>query len=388
MSGVRIRVGIGGWVFPPWRGVFYPPGLPQARELAHASRQVTAIEINGTFYGSQKPASFRRWHDETPEDFVFSLKGPRFVTHRSDLATAGPSIDRFFTTGVLELRDKLGPVLWQFAPRMAFDEAGFAAFLELLPQQLEGRAIRHVVEVRHRSFAAPSFTELLRAHRVVVALVDDDNHPAFEAITGAGRCRSRMAAAPSRTCRSCPSTSILIRSSRARPRSAASESRLRNGTCRASCPTQAGPIRAVPVSVRAEITTGTANCATPSWSPTAQRTISAWRRALAASVDSRAAALRGAGSIASTRPADPILRANGTVHSPRLAPTSITTEPGCRNPRTAGWTCGGWSRACRPRASSGLGTCTRSPVRCNTNPPGQSRSSRARRRFSRQRRMS
>jgi uncharacterized protein YecE (DUF72 family) len=171
-------------VFPPWRGVFYPPGLPQARELAHASRQVTAIEINGTFYGSQKPASFRRWHDETPEDFIFSLKGSRFVTHRSDLATAGPSIDRFFTTGLLELRDKLGPVLWQFNPRMAFEEAGFAAFLELLPQQLDGRAIRHVVEVRHRSFAAPSFTALLRRHRVAVALVDDDNYPAFDAITG------------------------------------------------------------------------------------------------------------------------------------------------------------------------------------------------------------
>ena len=180
----KIRVGIGGWVFPPWRGVFYPPGLPQARELAHASRQVTAIEINGTFYGSQKPASFRRWHDETPEDFVFSLKGPRFVTHRSDLATAGPSIDRFFTTGLLELRDKLGPVLWQFAPRMAFDEAGFAAFLELLPRQLDGRAIRHVVEVRHRSFASPSFAEMLRRHRVAVAMVDDDNYEAFESITG------------------------------------------------------------------------------------------------------------------------------------------------------------------------------------------------------------
>lgn len=183
-STARVRVGIGGWVFPPWRGVFYPPGLQQARELAHASRQVTAIEINGTFYGSQKPASFRRWHDETPEDFVFSLKGPRFVTHRSDLASAGPSVDRFFSTGVLELRDKLGPVLWQFNPRMAFDEAGFAAFLELLPQQLDGRAIRHVVEVRHRSFAAPSFAELLRRHRVAVALVDDDNYSAFEAITG------------------------------------------------------------------------------------------------------------------------------------------------------------------------------------------------------------
>ena len=182
--GPKIRVGIGGWVYPPWRGVFYPRGLPQARELAHASRQVTAIEINGTFYGAQKPASFRRWHDETPEDFVFSLKGPRFATHRSDLAVAGPSVDRFFASGVLELRDKLGPVLWQFAPWMAFDEAAFAAFLELLPHRLDGRAIRHVVEVRHQSFASASFMDLLRRHKVAVALVDDDKYQAFGEITG------------------------------------------------------------------------------------------------------------------------------------------------------------------------------------------------------------
>src|ERR1700757_5205401 len=179
----KIRVGIGGWVYPPWRGVFYPPGLRQADELAHASRQVTAIEINGTFYGAQKPVSFRRWHDETPEEFVFSVKGPRFATHRSDLATAGPSIDRFFASGVLELRDKLGPILWQFAPRMTFDEANFAAFLELLPHQLDGRAIRHVVEVRHRSFASPAFTNLVRRNQVAVALVDDDHFPVFAEIT-------------------------------------------------------------------------------------------------------------------------------------------------------------------------------------------------------------
>jgi uncharacterized protein YecE (DUF72 family) len=180
----KVRVGIGGWVYPPWRGVLYPPGLPHARELAHASRQVTAIEINGTFYGAQRPASFRRWHDETPEDFVFSLKGPRFATHRSDLAAAAPSIDRFFASGVLELRDKLGPILWQFAPWMPFDEGGFGAFLELLPRHLEGRALRHVVEVRHRSFASPSFMELLRRQQVAVAMVDDDNYPPFDDITG------------------------------------------------------------------------------------------------------------------------------------------------------------------------------------------------------------
>ncbi len=181
--GATIRVGIGGWVFAPWRGIFYPPGLTQARELSHASRQVTAIEINGTFYGSQKPASFRRWHDETPDDFMFSLKGPRFVTHRRDLATAGPSIERFFASGVLELGEKLGPVLWQFAPFLRFDEEGFAGFLALLPREIEGRRLRHVVEVRHASFAAPGFPELLRRHGVAVALVDDEKYPMIDEIT-------------------------------------------------------------------------------------------------------------------------------------------------------------------------------------------------------------
>jgi uncharacterized protein YecE (DUF72 family) len=181
--GGTIRVGIGGWVFAPWRGAFYPSGLVQARELFHASRQVTAIEINGTFYGAQKPASFRRWHDETPDDFVFSVKGPRFVTHRRDLATAGPSIDRFLAGGVLELGAKLGPILWQFAPFMRFDEAAFTAFLALLPREIDRRALRHVVEVRHSSFVSPGFIELLRRHNVAVALVDDEKYPAITDIT-------------------------------------------------------------------------------------------------------------------------------------------------------------------------------------------------------------
>ncbi len=178
-----IRVGIGGWVFPPWRGVLYPAGLVQSRELAYASRQVTAIEINGTFYGSQKPESFRRWRDETPEDFIFSLKGPRFVTHRRDLATAGPSIERFLASGVLELRDKLGPILWQFAPFLRFDEKGFGDFLALLPNEAEGRTLRHVVEVRHPSFAAPAFFALLRQHKAAVAQVDDEKLPLLTEIT-------------------------------------------------------------------------------------------------------------------------------------------------------------------------------------------------------------
>jgi uncharacterized protein YecE (DUF72 family) len=178
-----IRTGIGGWVFPPWRGVFYPPGLVQARELAYASRQVSAIEINGTFYGRQKPESFRRWREEAPEDFVFSVKGPRFVTHRSELGTAGPSIERFFASGVLELGDKLGPILWQFAPFLRFDEAAFGDFLALLPPALDGRGLRHVVEVRHPSFAIPAFFALLGRHRVAVALVDDAKYPPLEALT-------------------------------------------------------------------------------------------------------------------------------------------------------------------------------------------------------------
>jgi uncharacterized protein YecE (DUF72 family) len=178
-----IRVGIGGWVFPPWRGVFYPPGLTQSRELAHASRQVTSIEINGTFYGAQKPTSFRKWYAETPEDFVFSVKGPRYATHRRELGEAGSSIERFFASGVLELREKLGPILWQFPPTTKFDEQNFGAFLELLPGAIDGRAIRHVVEVRHPSFAAAAFIDLLRRKGVALAFVDDKDRPATQDVT-------------------------------------------------------------------------------------------------------------------------------------------------------------------------------------------------------------
>jgi uncharacterized protein YecE (DUF72 family) len=174
----QIRVGIGGWVYSPWRGVFYPAGLQQTRELGYASRQLTTIEINGTFYGPQKPASFRRWYDETPEDFVFSLKGPRFATHRPDLAGAGPTFDRFFSSGVSELREKLGPILWQFPPNAPTDEGAFAAFIGLLPERIDGHALRHAVELRHPKAPTNSLVDLLRQHRV--ALVADDNNPDFE----------------------------------------------------------------------------------------------------------------------------------------------------------------------------------------------------------------
>jgi uncharacterized protein YecE (DUF72 family) len=173
----KIRVGVGGWVYPEWRGVFYPPGLPQARELEYASSRLTTIEINGTFYRTQNPASFRRWHEETPEDFVFSLKGPRFATHRPDFAEAGPAIDRFLGSGVLELQDKLGPILWQF-PGVPADEGAFDAFLDLLPLQIDGRTLRHAVELRGRKAPTPSLIDLLRGKRV--ALVVGDDRPDFE----------------------------------------------------------------------------------------------------------------------------------------------------------------------------------------------------------------
>ncbi|MGE0119150.1 MAG: DUF72 domain-containing protein [Dongiaceae bacterium] len=178
-----IRVGIGGWAFAPWRGTFYPADLKQADELKHASRRLTTIEINGTFYRTQSAASFRKWRDETPEDFVFSVKGHRAVVNSRKLAEAGEPIDWFFKSGVLELGDKLGPVLWQFAPFKKFNAEDLGAFLGLLPRQAGGRALQHVVEVRHESFRVPEFVALLRAHNVAVVYADSDEHPAIADVT-------------------------------------------------------------------------------------------------------------------------------------------------------------------------------------------------------------
>lgn len=179
----KIRVGIGGWTFEPWRGVFYPAGLAQKRELAYASERLTSIEINGTYYGSQKPESFTRWRDDTPDNFVFSVKGPRFTTNRRVLAEAGSSIERFFAGGVLELKDKLGPINWQFLPTKKFDADDFEAFLKLLPARVEGRAIRHVVEVRHDSFIVPEFVALLRKYGVATVLTDKKAYPKIPDVT-------------------------------------------------------------------------------------------------------------------------------------------------------------------------------------------------------------
>lgn len=180
----EIRIGVGGWTFAPWRGVFYPGDLAQKNELAYASRKLTAIEINATYYGSQKPDSWRRWSSETPDDFVFTVKGSRFATNRRDLAGAADSITRFFDQGLLELGDKLGPVLWQFAPTKKFDAADFGGFLELLPTAIDGRPIRHCVEVRHDSFCTPAFAALLRQFATPVVFADHGTYPAISDVTG------------------------------------------------------------------------------------------------------------------------------------------------------------------------------------------------------------
>ncbi|ODT06875.1 MAG: hypothetical protein ABS35_45385 [Kaistia sp. SCN 65-12] len=172
-----IRVGIGGWTFEPWRDNFYPPGLAQKRELEYASSKLTSIEVNGTYYGSQKPESFRKWAEETPDDFVFALKGPRFATNRRVLGEAGESIGRFFDSGVTELGKKLGPINWQFMATKKFDAEDFEAFLKLLPGSVGGLAIRHVVEVRHPSFETPDFIALARRHGVAVVVADSDDYP-------------------------------------------------------------------------------------------------------------------------------------------------------------------------------------------------------------------
>lgn len=178
-----IRVGIGGWTFAPWRGTFYPPGLPHAKELAYASQNLTAIEVNGTFYGSQKPESFRSWRDQTPDSFVFALKGPRFATHRRDLTQAGESVQRFLDTGVTELGEKLGPLLWQFPPTRAFDPTSMRPFLEALPERHQDRPLRHVVETRHASFADPAWVELLREFGVAAAIVESEKHTLLADLT-------------------------------------------------------------------------------------------------------------------------------------------------------------------------------------------------------------
>jgi uncharacterized protein YecE (DUF72 family) len=192
---MTIRTGISGWRYAPWRTVFYPRGLPQRSELEYASRRLTSIEVNGSFYALQRPESYQSWAAETPDDFVFSVKGPRFVTHMKKLADVRVPVANFLASGVLALGPKLGPILWQLPPTLGFDAARLAAFFDLLPrttsaaaqlatehdERLDGRAwtttdadrpLRHVLEVRHATFETPAFVELLRRHGIGLVIAD------------------------------------------------------------------------------------------------------------------------------------------------------------------------------------------------------------------------
>jgi uncharacterized protein YecE (DUF72 family) len=179
----QVRVGIGGWTFEPWRGVFFPPGLAHAKELAYAAGKLTAIEVNGTYYSRQSPATFAKWAKETPEGFVFALKASRFCTNRKVLAEAGASVETFLSSGIVELGDKLGPILWQFMPTKKFDADDFGAFLKLLPARQDGHRLRHAIEVRHESFLTPDFVNRARDAGVAIVFADKPKYPAIADLT-------------------------------------------------------------------------------------------------------------------------------------------------------------------------------------------------------------
>lgn len=183
-TGTRIRAGIGGWTYEPWRGNFYPKGLAHSKELAYAASHLTAIEVNGTYYSTFKPETFAKWRDETPDGFMFSLKANRFATNRRVLADAGESISRFVGSGIVELGPKLGPLVWQFAPTKLFDPDDFEAFLKLLPERVGGVALRHALDVRHESFIDPAYLALARKYRCATVFTDSDDYPSFADLTG------------------------------------------------------------------------------------------------------------------------------------------------------------------------------------------------------------
>ena len=184
MSSGKIRVGIGGWNFEPWRDNFYPKGWPQARELEYASQRLTAIEINSTYYGAQKPATFAKWRDTAPDGFLFSLKAIRFATQRRVLADGADSIKRFVDSGIAELGDKLGPIVWQLAPTHQFNAADLTAFLELLPTQVDGLKLRHALDVRHASFQCPEYLALARQYKAATVFTESDDYPPIAEPTG------------------------------------------------------------------------------------------------------------------------------------------------------------------------------------------------------------
>ncbi len=178
-----IRVGVGGWTFAPWRGgPFYPAGLVQRRELEFASRHLSAIEINGTYYGTQKPATYARWRDETPPGFLFSAKAPMRIMQSRQLAKTGPQIEDF-VAGIAELGDRLGPLVWQFDQGIRIDSGQLEAFVELLPREWDGRRLRHVLDVRDRGFVDAAYVALARRHGVATVFTDSDEHPSFADVT-------------------------------------------------------------------------------------------------------------------------------------------------------------------------------------------------------------
>ena len=183
MSEGQIRIGIGGWTYPPWRGVFYPEKLSQSKELEYASRQLSAIEINATFYGRQKPKSWEAWEKTVPEGFQFAIKGSRFCVTRSRLCEGAEGIGNFFAQGFAALGPKLGPILWQFAPRRKFDRDDIAGFIDLLPEKLEGIPIRHAIEPRDESFKDDKFFDLCRARNIAIVFEDSEDYPCIEADT-------------------------------------------------------------------------------------------------------------------------------------------------------------------------------------------------------------
>ena len=179
-----IRVGIGGWDYDPWRETFYPPALAKARQLEYASRRLTAIEINATYYKLQKPELFAKWRDATPDGFRFAIKGSRYCSNRKVMAEGGEAIERFCGQGFTELGDKLGPILWQLMATKRFDADDMRAFLALLPREQGGIRLRHVIEPRHESFRAPAFAAMAREAGVGIVFADSDDHPCFTDVTG------------------------------------------------------------------------------------------------------------------------------------------------------------------------------------------------------------
>jgi uncharacterized protein YecE (DUF72 family) len=180
MTHPKIRVGIGGWNYEPWRGTFYPDKLPQKRELEYVGETLTATEINATYYSTQKPATFASWAKAVPDGFQFAVKASRFATNRKVLAEAEQSVSRFLGQGISELGDRLGPILWQFMATKKFDADDFAAFLKLLPERQDGVPLRHALEVRHESFRDPAFFKLAKEARAAIVFADSDKFPEIE----------------------------------------------------------------------------------------------------------------------------------------------------------------------------------------------------------------